>query len=136
MKTVIIENDQRLDDNMIRYVARACDEFTLLNNAANQTIGVFKNAFADNDVILFSPTLIGDTQYQGLMMVLWALIQENELKVSEVHVFGMDEQKEKEFKEVLLKKEDYLREVLEHVKVFNVSGPELYGELIKEEIIF
>ncbi len=136
MRTVVIENDNKMPDGLRKYIAATGDETTYLYNAAYQKIEAFKNAFVDNDVILFFPTLISRSQYQGLMMVLWGLIQEGECKVKEVHVFGMGGSKEDDFKTILMEKDDYLKEVLEHVKVFHVGGPNFYKELEKDEMIF
>lgn len=123
MKVVVIENDNVCPDRLKRYIRKySKDDVSYIYNAANTSMADFIEAFKNNKVILFDPTIVGYGQYNNLMMLLRKLLVSGELAVKEVHLHTNDiDGYLEELKELWDGKRDYLDEVLEKVKLLGVN---------------
>lgn len=123
MRVVVIENDNVCPDRLKRYIRKYNKkDVSYIYNAANTSMTDFIEAFKNNDVILFDPTIVGYVQYNNLMMLLRKLLVSGELAVKEIRLHANDiDGYVKELKELWKGKRDYLDEVLEKVKLLGVN---------------
>lgn len=136
MITVVIENDQKLEERFKEYVnvlAGGFENARLVYNANHQTVGTFIQTLTGAEAIAVYPTQIGEGQYNGILMLLLSMIRAKNNSIKEIHLFETPLWTRSEFVKVFKKNKEYLDEVLKHIKVYNITRNEEYE---KEEIIF
>lgn len=125
MKVLVLENDEILEASLLRYVTGLCNEdsLTVVYQASQTDSETIMKCFEENQTLVFHPTMINHHQFMLMMMCMWNLLQENKLGIREVHVYHDSEEIEDEIREVFQnKKLQYLSEVLNIVKVYQIEG--------------
>jgi len=121
MRYLILENDSNTLERFFQKYVDDIEHKQIVFAAGYASLGELTDAFKNNDVLLFDPTQILFGQYNSLMMLMYSLMNKNELDIKEINIFNTDaEDIEKRLRYIWRKDREYLDLVLAKIKVYVV----------------
>lgn len=120
---LVLENDFKLSEELSDYLQDLENvSTTILCMMHNRTSEEVMEAFTNNEIVLFQPTMIEYGQYNLMLMLMWNLIQAKKLGIKEVHIFTRRPELKEELRELWEERRKYLDEVLKHVTIYQIDS--------------
>ena len=132
MQYLIVENDCQFERHFQRYLSENNIQGTVIFGLEHRTYEEMSELFTQHEILLFEPTLITFSQYNGLMMLMYDLITKNTLKIKEIQLYHHDERIERELRALWHEKRKFLDRVLPHVSIYRIDDIE--NQKIKIEL--
>lgn len=124
MKYLIVENDHKIDSYFQSYIDKNNIEATMIFGLEHRSTDEMAEYFTQHEILMFEPTLVTFSQYNGLMMLMYDLLTKNCLAIKEIHIFHHDERIERELRALWHDRRKWLDKVLPHVKIYRIDDIE------------